>query len=248
MTVNKDLKIEYLGGRLYRLYMADADKFDVVRYLSDLYRSAPEEFENVKVEVVYDAFRPISAKDRNFIKWRIKSFTAGNIVVVFKEEGMDREVEKEKVIPLKPEKVVKQEKLVVETINNDGKVSSEETEEAQLDTASIVLGTMRSGDELDVDGGVVIIGDVHAGADVYASGAVIVLGSLSGRIILLSEKAYVIVKECEKGVIIWNGMVYECEGKSSDNWTLIVPDGRRVNLYTDKIGVLARRVKEWLEE
>jgi len=247
--VNKDLKIEYLGGRLYRLYMADADKFDVVRYLSDLYRSAPEEFENVKVEVVYDAFRPLSAKDRNFIKWRIKSFTAGNIVVVFKEEGMDSESEREKVIPLKPEKIVKQEKLVVETSNaKDEKVLAGNGEEEHFDTTSIVLGTMRSGDELDVDGGIVIVGDVHPGADIYASGAVIVLGSLGGRIILLSEKSYVIVKECEKGVIIWNGMVYECEEKSSDNWTLVLPNGKKVNLYTDKIGVLARRVKEWLEE
>jgi len=49
-------------------------------------------------------------------------------------------------------------------------------------------------------------------------------------------------------VVIWNGMAYECEDSSAGDWTLIVPDGKKVNLYTDKIGALARRVKEWLEE
>ncbi len=237
-----DMKLEFLGGRVYRLHVGSADRFDIVRYISDMYRSSPGDFEDVKLEVVYNIAHPLSNKDKNFIKWRIKSFTAGNIVVSFVEERdlSYSESEREKVIPLKPiqadmEMLTGGEEDVVDT--------------SVEDIPTIVLGTLRSGSEIDTGKEIVVVGDVHAGADIYTEGPVVILGTLSGRIFLLSDKAYAIVKRCVDGMIVFKGKVYECRNKAdADTWLLFLPHSDVVEVYSDKIGALARRVKRWLEE
>ncbi|HID47885.1 MAG TPA: hypothetical protein EYP47_04335, partial [Methanococcaceae archaeon] len=119
---------------------------------------------------------PLSAKDKNFIKWRIRSFTAGNINVNFVENvSLEKDKISEKVVPLRKTQTVS----LVEYLK-------EEEEQENRKVNDIVLGTLRSGTEIDSDKGVIIVGDVHAGADVYSGGPVIVLGVLSGRIFLLS--------------------------------------------------------------
>jgi septum formation inhibitor MinC len=241
--VRDEMKLEFLGGRVYRLHVGKADRFDIVRYISDMYRSNPGDFEDVKLEVVYNIAHPLSTKDKNFIKWRIKSFTAGNITVSFLEEGelVSNDRDGDKVIPLKP--VQSDMDMLVDEI-------TEGVEESSIDNIpTLVLGTLRSGSEIDTGREVVILGDVHPGADIYTEGPVIILGTLSGRVFVLSDKAYVITKRCINGMIVFEGRAYECEKDTKDDeWLLFLPDGGGVEIYTDKIGSLARRVKRWLEE
>lgn len=241
LNLAKDMKLEFMGGRLYRLVVENVDRFDIVRYVTDLYRKNPQDFQDVVIEIVYDVMYPLSAKDKNFIKWRIRSFTAGNINVNFVENvSLEKDRVSEKVVPLRKTQTVS----LVDVLKEE-----KEQEEKKKKVNNIVLGTLRGGAEIDSDKGVIIVGDVHAGADIYSDGPVIVLGTLAGRIFLLSDKSYAIVRVCDNGLVIYDGKAYDCDRKDiGDKWVAFLPHKGEVKVYVDKIGQLARRVKRWLEE
>lgn len=246
--MDKGIKLEFMGGKIYRLYVGNSDRFDIVRFISEIYRDSPADFSNVVIEVVYDVNHPLTSKDKNFIKWRVRSFTAGNVNVTFTENvSTSKEEDMQKVIPLRrgrdEEKVLSSGKIFIEDSYRDVEGLIVDDESIRF---LINLGTMRSGNEITSDDGVIIVGDVHMGADIYSEGPVYILGTLSGRIFLMSSKAYAIVKTCEDGMIVYNGKAYECG--ENDEWILFLPNGEDIERYTGRIGELARRVKKWQEE